>query len=435
MEYQKIANLIDDNTLNQPSKFRTRNWVEINDESRGAYNVNSQIKFKTTMLKSSLCDYSDAYILVKGTISVNNTAAQGAAANNTNKKVIFKNCAPFTNCISEINNTQIDNAKDIDIVMPMYNLIEYSDNYAKTAGSLWQYCKDIQARNANANDEITEFTAGSLTDSFNFKLKITGQTGNGGTKDVEIIVPLKYLSNFWRTLEMPLINCEVNLILTWSSACVLIATVNPNQAATFAITDTKFYVSVVTLSTQENTKFLQQLKSGFKRVINWNKYLSKSELLAQNPNLNHLVEPSFQGVNRLFVLAFENDDDRTSDEQYYLPTVEIKDYNIVINGENFFDQPIKNNKITYDNIRKITTGQGDDYAAGCLLDYPYFADAYKMIAVDLSKQQALDADLRAIQQINFTANLDRAGNTRVCFILEEAKETILDFSQGTVKVL
>ena len=435
MEYQKIANLIDDNTLNQPSKFRTRNWVEINDESRGAYNVNSQIKFKTTMLKSSLCDYSDAYILVKGTISVNNTAAQGAAANNTNKKVIFKNCAPFTNCISEINNTQIDNAKDIDIVMPMYNLIEYSDNYAKTAGSLWQYCKDIRARNANANDEITEFTAGSLTDSFNFKLKITGQTGNGGTKDVEIIVPLKYLSNFWRTLEMPLINCEVNLILTWSSACVLIATVNPNQAATFAITDTKFYVSVVTLSTQENTKFLQQLKSGFKRVINWNKYLSKSELLAQNPNLNHLVEPSFQGVNRLFVLAFENDDDRTSDEQYYLPTVEIKDYNIVINGENFFDQPIKNNKITYDNIRKITTGQGDDYAAGCLLDYPYFADAYKMIAVDLSKQQALDADLRAIQQINFTANLDRAGNTRVCFILEEAKETILDFSQGTVKVL
>ena len=122
MEYQKIANLIDDNTLNQPFKFRTRNWIEINDESRGTYNVNSQIKFKTTMLKSSLCDYSDAYILVKGTISVNNTAAQGAAANNTNKKVIFKNCAPFTNCITDINNTQIDNAKDIDIVMPMYNL-------------------------------------------------------------------------------------------------------------------------------------------------------------------------------------------------------------------------------------------------------------------------------------------------------------------------
>ena len=155
MEYQKIANLIDDNTLSEPSKFRTKNWIEINNESREAYNVNSQVKFKTKMLKSSLCDYSDAYILVKGTITVNNTAAAGAAANNTNKKVIFKNCAPFTNRFSEINNTQIHNAKDIDIVMPMYNLIEYSDNYAKTTGSLWQYCKDIPAR--NANDEIIIF--------------------------------------------------------------------------------------------------------------------------------------------------------------------------------------------------------------------------------------------------------------------------------------
>ena len=163
--------------------------------------------------------------------------------------------------------------------------------------------------------------------------------------------------------------------------------------------------------------------------------MSKPELLAQNQNLNHLIEPSCQGVNRLFVLAFENDDDRTSNEQYYLPTVEIKDYNIMINGENLFDQPIKNNKVIHENIRKIATGQGDDYTTGSLLDYSYFADTYKMIAVDLSKQQALDADPRAIQQINFTANLDRAGNTRVYFILEEAKETILDFSQGKVKVL
>ena len=347
------------------------------------------------------------------------------------KKVIFKNCAPFTNCTTEINNTQIDNAKDIDIVMPMYNLIEYSDNYAKTTGSLWQYCKDIPA--LDVNDESVVFNVNNVTDSFNFKAKMTGETENNGTKDVEIMVPLKYLSNFWRTLEMPLINCEVNLIFTWSSTCVLVATGVQNQNATFAITDTKLYVPVVTFSTQENIKFYQQLKSGFKRVINWNKYISKPELLAQN--LNHLVESSFQGVNRLFVLAFENDNHRSSARRYNLPTVEIKDYNIMINGENFFNQPIKNNKVTYDNIRKITTGQGDDYTTGCLLDYPYFADTYKMIAVDLSKQQALDADPRAIQQINFTPNLDRAGNTRVYFILEEAKETILDFSQGTVKAL
>ena len=150
------------------------------------------------MLKSSLCDYSDAYILVKGTISVNTTAAAGADANNTGKKVIFKNCAPFTNCISEINNTQVDNAKDIDIVMPMYNLIEYTDNYAKTSGSLWQYCLDIPP--LDNNNAITFFTENNHTDSFNFKAKITGQTGDNGTKDVEIMFPLKYLSNFWRTL-------------------------------------------------------------------------------------------------------------------------------------------------------------------------------------------------------------------------------------------
>ena len=128
-------------TTSQPSKFRTKNWVEIKDESRGTHNANSQIKFKTIMLKSSLCYYSDAYILVKGTITVNNTAAADADANNTNKIVILKNCAPFTNCISEINHRQADNAKDLDIVMPMHNLIEYSDNYSKTSGRLWQLVK------------------------------------------------------------------------------------------------------------------------------------------------------------------------------------------------------------------------------------------------------------------------------------------------------
>ena len=166
MEYQKIANLIDD-ASNQPSKFRTRSWVEINDESRGTYNVNSQIKFKTTTLKSSLYDYSDAYILVKGTITVNNTAAADADANNINKKVVFKNCTSFTNCISEINNTQIENAKDIDIVMVMYNLIEYSDNYSKISGSLWQCCKDIPA--VDDNNAIVNFDENILTNSFNFK--------------------------------------------------------------------------------------------------------------------------------------------------------------------------------------------------------------------------------------------------------------------------
>ena len=140
MEYQKIANLID-GASNKPTKFRTKNWVEINDESRRTYNANSQIKFKTTILKSSLCDYSDAYILVKGKITINGRAVDAVSrqVDERDKGVVFKNCAPFISCISKINKTQVDSAKDIDIVMPMYNLIEYSDNYARTSGSLWQY--------------------------------------------------------------------------------------------------------------------------------------------------------------------------------------------------------------------------------------------------------------------------------------------------------
>ena len=182
---------------------------------------------------------------------------------------------------------------------------KYSNNYSKISESLWQYCKDIPA--VDNNNAIVNFAENNLTDSFNFKARIADQTGDNGTKNVEIMAPLKYLSNFWRTLEMLLINCEINLILTWSTNCVIVSTNVANQNATFEITDTKLYVPVVTLSTQDNSKVLQQLKSGFKRVINWNKYLSKPELLAQNPNLNHLVEPSFQGVNRLFVLAFKHD--------------------------------------------------------------------------------------------------------------------------------
>ena len=155
----------------------------------------------------------------------------------------------------------------------------------------------------------------------------------------------------------------------------------------------------------------------------------------QNVNINHLIEPSFQVVNRLFVLASEDDEQRASNRGYYIPNVEIKDDNIMIDGKNLSDQPVKNDKVTNENIRKIATGQGDVYTISCLLDYTYFKKYYKMIAIDLSKQQALDVDPKAIQQINFPANLDRAGNTIFYFIVEEAKETAFEFSQGTVKVL
>ena len=242
MEYQKMANLLD-SAPNQPSKFRTRNWVEMNDESRRTYTSNDN-KFKTTMLRSNFCDYAYAYILVNGTIKITGAGSDDAAkqTDEKDKGVTFKNCAPFIKCISRIKNTDLDNAKDIDIVKPMYNLIEYSDNYSKTSGRLYQYYKD------EPNDNIAD------SESFKSKVKITGKTpAAGNTKDVEIIVPLKYLSNFWRILEMPLINCEVNLILTWSRDCVI---TNSTSAGKFAITETKLHVPVVTLSTQDNAKLL-----------------------------------------------------------------------------------------------------------------------------------------------------------------------------------
>ena len=301
--------------------------------------------------------------------------------------------------------------------MPMYNLIESSDNYSKISGSLWKYCKEIPA--VDDNGDIADFHGANATESFNFKTKITGQNNDNGRMDIEIMVPLKYLSNFWRTLEMPLINCELELILDWSASCVIIYTNVANQVPTFTITETNLYVPVVTLSTQYNSKLLPQLKNGFRRTITGNNYLVKPELLTRNANLNHLIDPSFQGINRLFVLAFEDDAQRTSNKRYYVPNVEIKDYNAMIDGKIFYDQPIKNNKVTYENIRKISIGHGDDYTTECLLDYAYFKEYYKMRAIDLSKQQALDADPRTIQQINFTANLDRDGNTRFCLILEK----------------
>ena len=172
----------------------------------------------------------------------------------------------------------------------------------------------------------------------------------------------------WRALEMPLINHEISLQLKWSRNCIIVAGTANNQNPSFQINDTKLYVPVVTLSTQENIKLLKQLESGFKRNIDWNEYLAKTTNQARNRYLDYLIDPSFQGVNRLFVLSFKNDVGRESHKQHYIPTVEIKDYNLMIDGKNFFDQPINDLK-TYDNIRNISTGQGDNYTAGCLLDF------------------------------------------------------------------
>ena len=243
MEYQKLNNLlgVDDAKV---QKYNTINWVEITDQSNNVYNEGTAIKFNTPMLRTSLCDFSEAYIILKGRVTVlaRATAAPNprtAEQNGSNKDFIFKNCAPFTNCITKINQTTIEDVSDIDLVMPMYNLLEYSENYQKTSGSLWQFARDDPT--ANIND----------SESFQYKLKFTGRTGNDATKEVEIAVPLKYLSNFWRNLELPLIFCDVDLELRWKEACVLVNSDNNTTGAVFNIESARLYVPVITLSNDD----------------------------------------------------------------------------------------------------------------------------------------------------------------------------------------
>ena len=268
------------------------------------------------------------------------------------KKLAFKNNALFVSCISKFNNILIDNAEDSDIVMPMYNLIECSKKYSKTTGSLWNYYGN-QA-NSGLGGAVNNISY-SIKDSKSFDSKtiITGKLEDNNTEqEVEIVVPLKHFSNFWRTLDMSLINCEINFTLAWFENCVITNSMqrkmfgtgtdqNPQfpeidnpAGATFKIIDTKQYVPVVTLST-ENNKFLEQLKTGFKRTLKLNKYRSEMTNQAQNNNLNYLTDPIFTKVSRLFVLSFENENDRRSFSKYYVPNVQIKNFNVLINGKIF----------------------------------------------------------------------------------------------------
>ena len=227
--------------------LQQKKWYLIDSESNGNYSDENEINFLTKPLESSVCDYSDAYILVTGNITV--------VGGDVNTKVAFKNCAPFRKCRTEINETFVDDAEHINIAMPMYNLIEYSDNYSDTSGSLWQYKRDEIINNADVTND-------NNAPSFKYKANLIGNTENNGTKnEVKIAVPLKYLSNFWRSLEMPLINCKVELSLTWDPNCVLSNLVGNS---TFTITDAKLYVPVVTLSTEDNAKLSKLLTEGFK---------------------------------------------------------------------------------------------------------------------------------------------------------------------------
>ena len=251
METQKIVNLLNGSD-NDNSKFATKKWYILDSESNVNYSQNDEIKFLNRPIESSLCDYSDAYILVTGNIT--------ATPNNApNTQVVFKNCAPFEKCRTEIYETFVDETDFVNITIPMYNLIEYNDNYSDTSGNLWQFKRDEIVNNADVSNDNAP--------SFKYNSSLIGNAEGNGTKNgVKIAVPLKYLSNFWRSLEMPLINYKVELSLKWYERCLLTAA----TTVTFTITDAKIYVPIVTLSIEDNSKLTKLLRERFKRPIYWN---------------------------------------------------------------------------------------------------------------------------------------------------------------------
>ena len=377
MGSQKIINLLDSND-NESQKFATKTRYIINDQNTGnnAYGNGEDgttIKFETKVIRPNLCDYSDAYILVTGNI-------QNKPANSV---VAFKNCAPFRTCDVTINDEHVEKIEDLDIVMPMYNLLEYFDNYQDSTGSLYQFKRD-EPPDENAD-------VGNATTSLVYKSKLIKGTDDNNLNNVKLVVPLKYVSNFFRSLEIPLVNCKIDLELTWHKDCMIPNTnVGAGQLVSFMITNTKLHVPVVALSTKDNNNLTKQLNDGFKRTIYWNQYVSK--LFPETPHkktgiTRFAFDAAFQGVNKLFVLAFEdtradeatdapaprnlvaNRVIRDSYRKYFVPRVYIASYNVLIDGRNFYDQPINDSIRKYDEIRKIVTRKGDNYATGCLLDY------------------------------------------------------------------
>ena len=361
---------------------------------------------------------------------VNGTIRTAAADANT--RLALKNCAPFTKCNLENNDEHVDTAENLDIAMPMYNLIEYSDNYQDSSATLYQYYRD-EPPEANAINDLTTDTSSS----FKYKVYLLGNPvvdNNIARKNVKVVVPLKYLSNFFRSLEMPLISCNIKLNLTWKKQYVL-----SNQAGdgVFIINDTKMYAPVITLSKEDNKDFIEQKNKGFQRSIYWNEYKTKELNSDADANVFKYInlDPSFQGVNRLLVMAYNKVDGqstRNGKRKYYLPRIDLNKYNVFIDGRNFYDNPIESDIEKYRELKKVMIEKGEDYTTGSLLDYNYFNKHYKLVVVDLSKQKELDANPRAIQQIEFKYMLGT--NSTIDRVLEKFKETILVFYKGTVKV-
>ena len=386
----------------------------VNDHNNGNYNqgddVHSIVKFNTEIVKPFLCDYSDAYILVTSDIKV--------AVTDNNTRVAIKNFHPFTRISFKLNGEQVDTADNLDLTMESYNMLEYSDNYADTTASLYQYKRPEPRDNNGVLNDLTAANSSSFKcQSGLIQKQLTKENGHSETanvsadpnfnvahrlwRNIKIVVALKYVSNFFRSLEFPLINTKLYMELNWTQNSVLSSI---NQNSIFQITRGELYIPVVTLNIEDNNKLSELLSEEFEKTVTWNEYKSKIE-----------------GIN---ISANNNNFKRTT-------------LDVLIDGRNFYDQNVNSNIVRYNEHLKMTTGRSEDYSTGCFMDYYYYIKDFNFVGIDLSHQSVLDTDSKVNQQIEFVYKLpsgDNAIDYDLLTVLEKEKQTVLKFSQGTVKV-
>ena len=342
-------------------------------------------------MRNDLCDFNDAYIVGPGKITATNPGNDNHVYN---RKVALKNYALFFNCVLKINNQLIEDAQDLDVVMPMYNLLYYSKNFRKTTGSFWNYYPDMpnSGYNDNNNERTRIFYLIKNSENFNYKTKLVGNLGD----------------------NLPVVN---NLVKAEKIVKLK-----------FNITDCKLYVPIVTLQTEYQKQLYEELKTGITIDFTWSKYRSQVIYQTATNNLNYLIDPTYKNVNKLFILAFEKEEDKKSFSEYYTRTIEIKDYNVILDGTKpFYEIPIKNKEETYKAITELI--RDGIFRTGNEFSYEYFCTHYKVISIDLNRQKSEFEN----QQINFIGKLQQ--DATIFFIIEEKHTTGLEFLQNSLFIV
>ena len=427
--YNKINNLIGNNDLF--SKYIEKNYVEIFPLNNN-FNSNKPTWFKTSILRNSICDYADSYIIVTANFKLisnfntgnANEILQGKRLRVRNKNISFKNIAPFLKCIDKINGVEIDNAEDLDIVMNMYNLIEYSNNLTKTYESLFNFSRE--EKNDQALSSVN-------SKSFKFKTSIYGKSPNDDsintTNEKKIVIPLKHLSRFFRKLNIPLINFEIELILSYEESCALVGVSNNNPLSTdFKIGDAKLYILVLKLNKNAEIKLYELMKNGFEKEIKWYRYECNIIKENNNNNLNVLIDPLVKNVNGLFVLGYsinnDNNDNRYVFNDYYLPKLFSNECNMLVNNSPIYSIPISDKKELYEKI----VNKFDNMSGNCFDEY--FRDNFVIHMFDLG-----DYSKNENIQINFIGKIIGENNGMNMYILEKITTTTFKFNLNSLEIV